>query len=138
MLFIVVTILGAGMLVAGLFWTSQTMNFLDRCVKTKGVVIELNWTHDVDHGPSAYPVFQFVDEKTGQEITVHSGHGSYPPDYQVGQEVDLLYDPENPHDAKIESFSELWGGQLILTGLGGIFLSFGSIKLGSIVRGKTE
>lgn len=105
--------------------------FLGSVCRNEGSCHPVKLDEDDSEGVQhAYPVFQFVDQKTEEEITVLSSRGSYPPEYHVGQEVDILYDPENPHDAKIKSFSDIWGGPLILMGLGGIFLAVGLITLG--------
>jgi hypothetical protein len=54
-----------------------------------------------------------------------SSTSSNPPSYQVGEFVDVLYLPSNPHNAKIDSFFSLWGSSLIFFVLGSIFLSVG-------------
>ena len=115
-------------------WISQTSNFLDQCCETRGVVIQLNWDYDNEGVAHAYPVFQFVNNETGEEIIAQSSSGSNPPDFHVGQEVDILYNPQNPYDVKVNSFWEIWGGPLILAGLGGIFLLVGLTKLTSVIR----
>lgn len=38
---------------------------------------------------------------------------SYPPSYQVGEQVGVLYDPHNPNNAEINSFFSKWGLSLI-------------------------
>lgn len=128
------TVIGAILLVLGLIWIYQTQNFLGRCLETKGVVIDLSWRYDSEGNPSAYPVFQFVNQRTAEEITVWSETRSYPPSYHLGQEVNILYDPENPTNAVIKSFLNIWLGPLIVTGLGGIFSTVGLIPLGFDIR----
>ena len=97
---IVVAVIGGGLLAHGFYRIHQTLKFLDRCLETKGVVI------DCAGQDRRFPVFQFVDNRTGKVITVHSSVGGGCP---VGAEVDVLYDPENPHNATIKSFEHIWG-----------------------------
>jgi len=130
----VFTVGGAILLAIGLIQVLQTHSFLDESLETRGVVINLRWEYDSEGSASAYPVFQFVDERTGQEITVVSTHGSNPPSCSVGQEVYILYDPQNPYKAMIKSFWNIWLGSIIVTGLGAIFLSVGLTPFGFAVR----
>ena len=135
-------VIGAVLLVLDFFWIYKTKNFLDRCLKTKGVVIDLSWrSHEVpsevSHGEVpdtsyevikfAHPVVQFVEQRSGRKIKVESSVGSARPAYHVGEEVAVLYDPENPSNARIKSFWEIWGTVVSLTVLGGMFLSLGLI-----------
>jgi len=132
--FIAFAVIGVVLLVAGFVWIHQTRNFLERCLETKGVVIEVRWKSDSEGTLYAYPVFQFIDARTGKEITVVSTFGSTTMIYGVGQEVNILYDSQNPHNAKIESFWNIWFGPTIVIGLGSIFLSVGLIPFGFDVR----
>lgn len=120
---------GIILLVAGFGWIHQKQNFLANCLETEGHVIDLSWKDD-----TAYAVFRFVDERTGEEITVVSSLGRKPLAYSVGQEVCVLYDPLNPHNAVIKSFWNIWFTPIVLTSLGGIFLSVGLIPFGFDVR----
>ena len=131
--FIILTVIGLVILVGSFIWINHTSNFLDQCLETKGIVVQLNW--DYDEGVAhAYPVFQFINQNTGEEITAQGSSGSNPPDYHVGQEVDILYNPENPYDVKVNSFWDIWGGPIILAGLGFVFLTVGLVNLALIVR----
>ena len=48
-----------------------------------------------------------------------------PPAFAVGEWVNLYYDPQNPSDARIDSFSQNWVGSLIVGGIGLVFLLIG-------------
>lgn len=138
-------VIGAVLLVLDFFWIYKTKNFLDRCLKTKGVVIDISWVSqkvppEVSSGETdaydadayreekfAIPVVQFVDQRSGRKITVGGSWGSSGPAYHVGEEVVVLYDPENPSNAKIKSFWEIWGKIVSLTVASGMFLSVGLI-----------
>jgi hypothetical protein len=49
------------------------------------------------------PVVVFVDNR-GERHQTQLNEGSDPPAYEVGDEVTILYEPENPLDARIKSF----------------------------------
>jgi len=123
--FLFFALVGAVVLIMGFIWVRQTQNFLDRSLEANGVVIDLSWKQDSEGSWYAYPVLRFVDERTGEEITVVSTFGSVSPIYSVGQEVCIIYDSQNPYNAKIKSFWDIWFGPIIVTGLSCISLSIG-------------
>src|SRR5678816_2025036 len=69
----------------------------------------------------------------GVEREVYSSAGSFPPSHSVGDTVTLLYEPEQPNDAKTDDFLSLWGLPAILGGAGvfdlliGVALFFGPV-----------
>ena len=63
----------------------------------------------------------------GRDYTFTSNTGSYPPAYQTGQQVEVIYDPQNPTDANINDWSSKWLGSIISAGLGVFFILFGAV-----------
>lgn len=73
---------------------------------TTGIVIELEESES-DGSCCVYsPVIEF--EANGQTYTFEGDSASYPPEYEVGEEVRVLYNPENPSNAQINKVSERW------------------------------
>jgi len=65
-----------------------------------------------------YPVIEFKTV-TGQVIKFEAGVGrSNQNAYEIGHTVDVIYDPNKPQDAKINSFLQLWFVPLILGVIG--------------------
>lgn len=65
-----------------------------------------------------FPVVEFVSAD-GRRHTVHMTEGSSAPSHEVGEEVTVLYNPEHPLEARIQSFGSsalMW----ILPGITGI------------------
>lgn len=65
-----------------------------------------------------YPVVEFT-ARDGKRRTVQMTEGSQTPQYEIGEEVTVLYNPEKPLDARIQSFGSsalMW----ILPGITGI------------------
>ena len=65
-----------------------------------------------------FPVIEYVSED-GRQHTVHMTEGSSAPQHEVGDEVTVLYNPERPLEARIQSFGSsalMW----ILPGITGI------------------
>jgi hypothetical protein len=83
-------------------WQLQTNG-----VTTPGVVVRLNEQSDAEGGCCTYvPV---VDFKVNDQVYTFEGdNASDPPAYQVGEQVNVRYDPTNPNTAQIDSFFERW------------------------------
>jgi hypothetical protein len=105
---------------------NRAANFKKTAIEAQGTVIELREsTSGGSHGGSVYnPVVRFAD-KDGQEHTLYSSTGTYPPAYAVGGRAPVLYDPADPQHAEINSFTGLWLLPLILAGIGGLDLLTG-------------
>lgn len=86
--------------------------------------------NDIDRviGEAYYPVVEFT-AKDGKRRSVQLSEGSWPPSYEIGDEVTVLYDPGRPSDARIKSFGSsalMW----ILPGITGIL---GVAFLGAVI-----
>lgn len=82
-------------------------------------------------GEAYYPVVEFV-ALDGKRRNVQLSEGSFPAAYEVGDEVTILYEPENPLDARIKSFGSS-AGMWILPGITGI-LGIGFLGAVLVVR----
>jgi hypothetical protein len=71
-----------------------------------------------------YFTVQFVNQRTGKLITTMYGGGLeqilFGP-FQVGQTVDILYDPQDPTNIRINSIG-LWFTPIFFMSIGGTFL----------------
>jgi hypothetical protein len=52
--------------------------------------------------------------KDGKDCTFVTDTYSYPPAYSVGQNVNVIYNLQNPSDAKVNSFFGIWGEPLLV------------------------
>jgi hypothetical protein len=83
-------------------WQLQTKG-----ITTPGIVTRLDERSDSEGGCCTYvPVVDF--EVNDQLYTFEGGNASYPPAYEVGEQVDVRYDPTNPNTAQIDSLFERW------------------------------
>lgn len=72
-----------------------------------------------------YAVVEFR-AANGDAVRFRGATGSRTPEYEIGAVVEVLYDPVQPHEALILTFSEYWLWPLVSTVLGLVFL-FGGI-----------
>ena len=75
-----------------------------------------------------FPVVEFVSAD-GRSHTVHMTEGSSAPSHEVGDEVTVLYDPEHPLEARIQSS----GSSALLWVLPGITGILGVAFLGAVI-----
>jgi len=119
----VFTLVGLGMLVGAALLYLNTRSFLARASVAPGVVIDLVASRSSD-SITYRPVVRF-STAVGERVEFASGTSSNPPSYAKGEAVEVLYSPNQPRDAKINGVFSLWGGSLILGGMGGVFLLIG-------------
>ncbi len=111
------------MLVIALISTVSTIRALSREANAPGRVVDMTVRQSRDSETQVvneyyYPVVEF-DLPDGTRKRVQLSEGSWPPEYEIGQPVTVLYDPAHPLDARIKSLSStllMW----ILPGITGI------------------
>jgi hypothetical protein len=75
--------------------------------RTTGIVTRLEESSDGDGGCCVYsPVIEF--DAGGQRYSFEGGNASDPPAYDVGEQVQVLYDPADPNTAQINKWTERW------------------------------
>lgn len=125
---IVFPLVGGLLFAIGAFLFIRTRIFLGKAQETQGTVIEMVWSSSSDGGGGYSPVYQFR-AINGQMIKVKDNLSTNPPMFQVGQTIDVLYDPENPQDARIKKFWSLYFTSILLCGMGFIFGGVGIVLL---------
>jgi hypothetical protein len=115
-----------------LFFSANTVVFLEHSVRTTGTVIALE-EHPDDEGAVSYsPTIRFI--ANGSAHTVHSKVSSNPPGFDVGEPVSVRYRKGNPADARVVSVGQTWGFEVgfgiasIVTCLVGLFFHWRVIK----------
>jgi hypothetical protein len=98
-------------------------------ITTTGTVVGLDWSSDSDGGSTASPIVEYT--VNGKTYSFEGDNSSNPPVYEKGQKVEIIYDPQDPETAQINSFYERWMmpailipamlGAAIVTNLGLIF-----------------
>lgn len=125
---ILFSITGIGMLIGSFLSYNSTHNFIKNSSSTIGTVTELR-LHTSSSSSSSksstyYPIVKFKTQK-GESAELESNVGSYPPSFRVGETVSVLYNPNNPAEAEINSFGQLWFTAIFLLGMGGLFAGIG-------------
>ena len=119
--------IGLGLLFTaiGIGWTVKTRQFVASAVHVKGTLVEYAQHEDSDSGSTMYaPVVEFTTQD-GQPIRFTSSTSSSMRSWDVGQQINMLYDPQKPEHAEIASIFDLWFGPAIFLFIGIVFTAIG-------------
>ena len=94
----------------------QSAIFLNNSKSAFGTVVKI----ERDHG-AKYPVVDFTLE-SGKIVEFRSNSSITTETFQAGQKVPLRYDPNNPHEAKIDSFWQNWNWPILISFITAMFI----------------
>ncbi len=119
-------LIGLGLVIGGYFTYRHTFDFVENALMAQGTVTDLTRSaRSGSSGSDTYrPVVTFHDHE-GQLVEFVSGVGSSPPAYRKGEVVEVLFLKEDPQDAEINSFFNLWFLPVLLSGMGAVFTLVG-------------
>lgn len=119
-------LIGLGLLVASVFLYLNTREFINSSARAEGRVIAHAQSKSSDGDPMYAPVISFRTPD-GQMVEFKSQTSSSSPSPAVGEAVEVLYNPQRPQEAEVNSFSSLWTLNIILSALGAGFFIIGTI-----------
>jgi hypothetical protein len=108
----------------GFVFLLNSVFFCRNAVTTSAKIVELIERRSSDDGFLYQPVFVFTDN-IGQQHTVESNYSSNPPIGEVGDTIEIIYQPSDTENARIKSFFSLYGFPLIPLVLGSILCLVG-------------
>lgn len=120
-------IVGLCLLGGSFYHYQERQAFLEKAESTQGTVIELIPTKS-KNSTSYYSLVEFTT-KTGEKIRFSSSISTNPPTYDVGENVEVLYDPLDPKRADINGFFSLYLMPLIFGILGTISSLIGFLNI---------
>ena len=130
---VVLGMVGAVLLVVGVRNFVRTRRFVNQASSTTGTVTDVNIRTSRSHtgsGPRVstyrYPVVRFQTQD-GRSVEFESETGTNTFSQRPGEQVEILYDPLKPEQARIKTFMMLWFGPLIFTVVGFFMFVFGSL-----------
>ncbi len=99
-------------------------------VKAQGTVVDVVSRTQTQSGERKTFFYAVVEFRTadGEAIRFEDSTGSNPPAYRVGDAVEVLYDPQTPQSAMIDSWV-LWLPSTIVMGFGGLLAVIGGLTL---------
>jgi hypothetical protein len=120
--------LGIGILAlaAGAVFTVLTARFVAGSERAEGTVVDrVRSVDEEDDSVSFYPVVRFTTA-AGRTVRFESNVSTSD---EIGDEVEVLYDPDDPTDARLSGFLNVWGFSLIFAGIGAVFITVSAVIL---------
>ena len=116
--------LGAILLaIAGIvYFREQT--FLSSAEKATGTVTDFNLSSSDDGGNSYCPVIDFTTAG-GEPVKYFANVCSSPPSYEIGEEVEVVYDPQDIKHVQMNGFWSQYVGVVVLGAIGLPFFLLG-------------
>ncbi|WP_428667886.1 DUF3592 domain-containing protein [Runella sp.] len=121
---IIFSVVGIAITAGGWYAYQSQKKFVAIAQKTSGVVTALEYSRSRKGGGSYYPIVEFQTPE-GRTFSFRSDVGSNPAPYDRGEQVEVLYNPHDPNEAKLTGFWNLWGLAAIFAGLGSVFTAIG-------------
>lgn len=106
---------------------AHKLNFLRQAVATQGEVIAVDPQTDDEDSLSAIKI-RFIDQSGARQV-FSPRLRSNPPRYQVGQVVNMYYDPTDPAHGEVDDFIDMWLFESVFGGIGLAALIIGVIIL---------
>ena len=94
-------VLGIGLMLLSYHFYGRTETFLQTAQRAPGRVVGLRVTDSSDGETTYAAVVTYTDDR-GRDFTFEDSLSSTPPMYAVGQDVNVLYNPEHPDKAGID------------------------------------
>ena len=117
-LFITVALIsGIGMVIVGSVLLGNAYRFKRDGILCHAEIVDLFERGESGSHTTFSPVFKFQDS-AGKEYIVRSSHSSSHPDVAVGDKVEIIYAPDDPENASINSFIGVWGLSVFITAMG--------------------
>ncbi|KAF3888029.1 MULTISPECIES: DUF3592 domain-containing protein [Nostocales] len=121
------TCIGILVTTVGITTGLNNYSFVKKAISTQGTVI--NNLHDsTKSSNSYYPLVKFT-ARTGETVVFESKVGSSSPKYTKGDRVEILYQPQKPNAAMINTWIHLWFFPIIFSTTGSLSVLIGAALL---------
>lgn len=121
---VVALVLGLGLCAGAGYLFVDTRQLIATAETAPGAVVAFD-RRSSKGGSSDYPVIEFATASGEVRRFTTSGAG----DYAMGEAVEVLYAVDDPANARVNAFVELWLGSLALGGFGLLCLGVGIATL---------
>lgn len=97
---------GMFLLAASVYWIAGAIELRAQGVRAPGLVEDIE-VRKVRGTPLRHPVVIF-ETPGGQLARITDRSGLWPSPFEIGQQVEVIYPPGRPRDARVDSFWTLW------------------------------
>jgi hypothetical protein len=106
--------------IAGIVYVRE-QRFLSTAEQVTGSVVDLDRSGGSDGSSAFCPVIEF-NTKAGEPVRYYGNVCSNPPSYELGEQVDVVYDPQEISHVQMTGFWSQYTGVFVLGIIGLVFL----------------
>lgn len=106
---------GIVMICVGVYYTISHIGFIRNAEQASGVVVEIISKHSAKGTNLYHPIVRFQPAEYDAPIQFTARPGLWSWLYKIGEDVTVIYNSNNPYEAKIKSFWMLWFLPLIMS-----------------------
>lgn len=128
-------VVGIVFILVGFVLVCSRLIFISESISAEGIVVDILKKVEEDETEGVFQPKVMFHTNDGEQISFISDVGSNPPAYNLGETVNVLYNPINPSNAEINSFLSLWLLQLVLILIGTNFVIISAVVLCKIRKG---
>ncbi|MBK8418621.1 DUF3592 domain-containing protein [Candidatus Villigracilis saccharophilus] len=110
-MFLFANLLFTGFCLWGVYMLYVSVQLETKGKITEGIVVEMD-ASTTDGSTTYSPIIEF--EANGETHSFKGNISSNPPQYSIGDRVDVRFDPGNPNTAQIDKSSERWLTPILL------------------------
>jgi Protein of unknown function (DUF3592) len=124
-------VFGSIFLIIGIAFGLSYYHFISKTITTQGTVIDLEkGSSSTDEGIIIvyYPIIKF-NTLSGEPVVFTSQTGKNRAELTVGQQIQVLYNPQEPNNARVDQFSVELFLSVIFISIGSIFAFIGGIVI---------
>lgn len=117
-------IIGIVFLSFSVSYIRKAISFVNKSEKAVGVVTSVVKESDNDGGYTYRPIFTFQTGRN-QEVTYRHTVTSSPASWKEGEEATIIYNPDNPKEARLYTYFGVFGTAVVLMAIAMPFLVIG-------------
>ncbi len=130
-------VIGLVAVVIGILWIRSTKERLKTMINHTGTVVEKSRVERPGETATFYPVVEFKTQ-TGDVFRFEGKTSGAEHEYKIGEQIEILYDPQDPKGAMINSWKELWLPPIVLMLIGGGVMLAGIVPCGFVLFEKSK
>ena len=116
--------MGLVFIAIGIVATIGSRRFLAIAAEAEGRIVDYSENRDINDDRTMYrAVVEFTVDGETRRFSANTSSSVKP---RLGRRVNVLYNPDNPDNARIKSWSALWMLPTIFLAMGGVFLLLGA------------
>ncbi len=112
MIYSIILIVGVALLIIATIFLGNSIKLIKNGTRAIATVVDLESSIG-SNSTEFTPIFKFTSSN-GEEITFKGFGASSPPAFNVGEKVKVVYNPQNPSEAKAMTYFGLFGLSIIM------------------------